>query len=33
MAGYTLASLPLILLFTFAMRYFVEGVSSGALKA
>lgn len=33
MAGYTLASLPLILLFVFAMRYFVEGVSSGAIKA
>lgn len=33
MAGYTLASLPLFALFAFAMRYFVEGISSGALKA
>jgi ABC-type glycerol-3-phosphate transport system permease component len=33
MAGYTLASLPLLVLFAFAMRYFVEGVSSGAIKA
>jgi len=33
MAGYALASLPLVVLFAFTMRYFVEGVSSGAIKA
>lgn len=32
MAGYLLMSLPLILLFMIAMRYFVEGIASGALK-
>lgn len=32
MAGYVLMSLPLILLFAIAMRYFVEGIASGALK-
>ncbi len=33
MAGYTLACLPLLLLFLFTMKYFVEGLTSGALKA
>jgi ABC-type glycerol-3-phosphate transport system permease component len=33
MAGYALACLPLLLLFLFTMRYFVEGLTSGALKA
>ena len=32
MAGYTLASLPLLLLFAVASRYFVRGLTSGALK-
>jgi ABC-type glycerol-3-phosphate transport system permease component len=31
-AGYTIVSLPLILLFTFFMRYFIAGLTSGALK-
>ena len=33
MAGYVLASIPLILIFSFLMRYYVEGLSSGAVKA
>ncbi len=33
MAGYALASVPLVILFTFTMRYFVEGLASGAIKA
>jgi ABC-type glycerol-3-phosphate transport system permease component len=32
MAGYTLASLPLLLLFFVGMRYFIEGLTAGALK-
>lgn len=32
MAGYALASLPLLLLFALASRYFVAGLTSGALK-
>jgi ABC-type glycerol-3-phosphate transport system permease component len=32
MAGYTLASIPLLLLFFVGMRYFIEGLTSGALK-
>ena len=32
MAGYIIASIPMIILFTFASRQFVEGMSSGALK-
>jgi ABC-type glycerol-3-phosphate transport system permease component len=32
MAGYTLASLPLLLLFLVGMRYFIEGLTAGALK-
>lgn len=31
-AGYTLASLPLIILFIFCMNYFIEGMTSGAIK-
>lgn len=31
-AGYVIASLPLIILFFFTMRYFIQGLSSGALK-
>jgi len=33
MAGYAIASLPLILLFSITMRYFVEGIATGAIKA
>jgi ABC-type glycerol-3-phosphate transport system permease component len=32
MAGYTLATIPLLILFAFASRQFVEGLTSGALK-
>jgi len=32
-AGYTIASLPLILLFIFASRHFIQGLTSGAFKA
>lgn len=32
-AGYVLASLPLIVLFLFTMRYFIAGLTSGAIKA
>ncbi|MCL6429491.1 MAG: carbohydrate ABC transporter permease [Anaerolineae bacterium] len=32
-AGYVLASLPLIVLFIFTMRYFIAGLTSGAIKA
>jgi ABC-type glycerol-3-phosphate transport system permease component len=32
MAGYTLASLPLLILFLVGMRYFIEGLTAGALK-
>jgi len=33
MAAYTLASLPLVILFFFTARYFIEGLTIGALKA
>jgi ABC-type glycerol-3-phosphate transport system permease component len=33
MAGYVLACLPLLALFLVAMRYFIEGLTSGALKS
>lgn len=32
MAAYAIASLPLVILFTFGMRYYVRGLTSGALK-
>lgn len=32
MAGYTIASLPLIVMFIFCMRLFVKGLSAGAIK-
>lgn len=32
-AGYVIAALPLIILFAIASRWFIEGLSSGALKA
>jgi ABC-type glycerol-3-phosphate transport system permease component len=33
MAGYAIASVPLLILFLIAMRSFIEGLSQGALKA
>lgn len=32
MAGYTISSIPLIILFLFTMRLFVKGLSAGAVK-
>lgn len=32
-AGFVIASIPLLVLFLFGMKQFVEGISSGALKA
>jgi ABC-type glycerol-3-phosphate transport system permease component len=32
MAGYTIASIPLIIMFIFCMRLFVRGLSAGAIK-
>ncbi|MEM9789110.1 MAG: carbohydrate ABC transporter permease [Planctomycetota bacterium] len=32
MAGYTIASIPLVLLFLFTMRWFVRGLAAGAIK-
>ena len=32
LAGYTLASIPLVILFAFTSRLFIKGLSSGALK-
>ncbi len=32
-AGYAIASVPLIILFLFTMRYFIAGLTSGAIKA
>lgn len=32
MAGYTISSIPLILLFLFTMRLFVKGITAGAVK-
>jgi ABC-type glycerol-3-phosphate transport system permease component len=32
MAGYTIASIPLVLLFVFTMRWFVRGLAAGAIK-
>ena len=31
-AGYTLAALPLFVLFMFTSRYFVQGLLSGAVR-
>lgn len=33
MAAYTVATIPLVLLFIFGMRYYVRGITSGAIKA
>ncbi|NOZ28453.1 MAG: carbohydrate ABC transporter permease [Chloroflexi bacterium] len=32
-AGFVIASIPLIILFLFTMRYFIAGLTSGAIKA
>ncbi len=32
MAGYAIASIPLVLLFVFTMRLFVKGIAAGAIK-
>jgi ABC-type glycerol-3-phosphate transport system permease component len=32
MAGYAISSIPLLIMFLFAMRFFVKGLSSGAVK-
>jgi len=32
MAGYSIASIPLILMFVFLMRWFVKGIAAGAIK-
>lgn len=32
MAGYTIASIPMVIIFVFTMRLFVKGLSSGAVK-
>jgi multiple sugar transport system permease protein/raffinose/stachyose/melibiose transport system permease protein len=32
-AGYVIASIPLIVIFLFSMRYFIAGLTSGAIKA
>jgi ABC-type glycerol-3-phosphate transport system permease component len=32
-AGYVIASIPLLILFIFTMRLFIEGLASGAIKA
>jgi len=32
MAGYTIGSIPLIVLFLFTMRLFVKGIAAGAVK-
>ncbi|GBF77994.1 hypothetical protein PA598K_06585 [Paenibacillus sp. 598K] len=31
-AAYTLSSLPLVLIFSVGMRYFIQGMTSGAIK-
>jgi ABC-type glycerol-3-phosphate transport system permease component len=33
MAAYTVATIPLVILFVFGMRYYVRGITSGAIKA
>lgn len=32
LAGYVIGSVPLLLLFAFGMRYFIQGITSGSLK-
>ncbi len=31
-AGYVFASVPLLFVFVFGMKYYVQGITSGALK-
>lgn len=33
MAAYTVATIPLVVLFVFGMRYDIRGITSGAVKA
>ena len=33
LAAYVIATLPVLILFVFAMRYFISGITSGAIKA
>ena len=33
MAAYTVATIPLVILFMFGMRYYIQGITSGAIKA
>ena len=33
MTGYLAGSIPLIIIFSFGMKYYVQGLTSGALKA
>lgn len=33
MAAYTVATIPLLILFMFGMRYYIRGITSGAIKA
>jgi ABC-type glycerol-3-phosphate transport system permease component len=33
MAAYTIATIPLVVLFIFGMRYYIRGITSGAVKA
>jgi multiple sugar transport system permease protein len=33
MAAYTVATIPLLILFMFGMRYYIQGITSGAVKA
>jgi len=33
MAAYVIASVPLMIMFLFGMKYFVQGITSGAIKA
>ena len=33
MAAYVISSVPLLILFLFGMKYFIQGITSGALKA
>jgi multiple sugar transport system permease protein len=33
MAGYVIGAIPLIVIFTFGMKYYVTGLMKGALKA
>lgn len=32
MAGYAMSAIPLFILFLFTMKWFIEGIASGAIK-